>query len=1427
MRKYHYVLSINALLIFLFTSFSVFAMTSADWSYERSEPIYVYTVDNDPNPRPLYEDAQSACEGGNPGTYTTGQWTFEYTNPQAANPPQYGLGCTFHLKMSNSYTGQVFESDPYYQHFIYQNARCPLGTTWYSSIGYCQRLRPPEKCGANDCVGNPVSPGLEVKTQVEVDYQSVAARSPLFFVRQYASWHPTPYPNTLGKNWFIQVFSRYLTLDTSFIAATRELGSSKAFALSSGNWVAKTYTADRLEAYNDGNGSAWRYYDANRQAYEFYDANGILLRVQQINGDTYTLHYSDSNTPGSIAPFPGLLIEIEANSGAELHMIYNSQGLLSEMEDPAGQTYTYIYGDGEDIPSDQLASVIYPDNTTRQYRYETQNGPMGYYSSGTIGLYSVPAAAPQTSDVLTYHTDYSKFTGENERYPLTGIIDENGDRFATWQYDAKGRPVMSTHANGAEQVSINYASVNTITVTNALGGVNTFNYSTSVDRKQLTSITGDPCPETCGPWTSFLYNTNGMYRAYDWKGKNTNYVRNTRGLETSRTEAVGTAQARTITTTWHSTLALPTLITESGKTTAFTYDSNGLLTQKTITDTGTGASRTWTYAYTGNGQLYTVNGPRTDVSDITTFAYDSVGNITSITNALNQVTQITSHDAHGHPLTIVDPNGLTTTLTYDLRGRLTSRTTGGETTTYTYDNVGQLTRVTLPDDSYIDFTYDEAHRLIGISDRLGNRIDYTLDAMGNRVQEDIYDPYDTLTQTRSRAYSSMNRLLEDLGADNQTTEYAYDNNGNLTSSTDPLSRTTGRTYDALNRITQITDPNSGVTSFTYNARDQLTQVTDARSHSTSYTVDALDNLKQIVSPDTGTTTNTYDAAGNLKTSTDARGAVTTYTYDALNRVTQVSATLSGNTVTTNFTYDTGTNGIGHLTGMSDATSSTSYTYDIDGRLTSKAQTIGSVTLTTSYTYDSDGHLTQMTYPSGKVVGYAYDVQGRVSAIEVGSATLLEDVAYAPFGSATGWTWGNSSSYSRPLDDDGRVASYTLGGSTKSLTYDDASRITAIGSQSFGYDILDRLTSYSGTTNQAFSYDTTGNRTLFTEGANSDTYSIVSTNNRITSISGIHNRTYSYNSSGSVTGDSVHTYSYDPRNRLTGVDGTTSYTINGLGQRIKKTVSSTSTLFVYDEQGKLIGEYDNTGTALNETVYLEDQPVGVLKASAMYYVHTDHLNTPRAISDTSNTVIWRWDSDPFGTTAANEDPDANGVTFTYNLRFPGQYYDAESGLNYNYFRNYDPIMGRYVQSDPIGLGGGINTYAYVDANPISRIDAKGLAYFAIRPLQGLPWLGWISNNPIDNTMNTAVAHEQLFFEDGKEPMNQGFFEDSKLKTENLLDGYRKLPGQYNDCVMRMAVRAARIGEYNISTNNCQSWADRVRSQYNKLIQSGAAAAVCGL
>ena len=123
------------------------------------------------------------------------------------------------------------------------------------------------------------------------------------------------------------------------------------------------------------------------------------------------------------------------------------------------------------------------------------------------------------------------------------------------------------------------------------------------------------------------------------------------------------------------------------------------------------------------------------------------------------------------------------------------------------------------------------------------------------------------------------------------------------------------------------------------------------------------------------------------------------------------------------------------------------------------------------------------------------------------------------------------------------------------------------------------------------------------------------------------------------------------------------------------------------------------------------PIAAIKTAGAYLIQADHLNTPRAILGASNALVWKWDSDAFGSTAANENPSALGI-FNYNPRFPGQYYDKESALHYNYFRDsYNPKTGRYFQSDPIGLRGGISTYAYVGNNPVGYRDPLGLNPFA--------------------------------------------------------------------------------------------------------------------
>ncbi len=200
----------------------------------------------------------------------------------------------------------------------------------------------------------------------------------------------------------------------------------------------------------------------------------------------------------------------------------------------------------------------------------------------------------------------------------------------------------------------------------------------------------------------------------------------------------------------------------------------------------------------------------------------------------------------------------------------------------------------------------------------------------------------------------------------------------------------------------------------------------------------------------------------------------------------------------------------------------------------------------------------------------------------------------------------------------------------------------------------------------------------------------------------------------TSGATIHTYNNRGRmktGRLASTGTNTSYVYNALGQRIRKAGGTRGTvIYMYDEAGHMVGEYNSTGVLVQETVWLGDIPVATLRASGsnvnVFYVHTDQLNTPRKVSRASdNKLRWSWDSTPFGEGALNENPEALGV-FKYHLRFTGQYFDIETNLHYNYFRDYDTAIGGYIESDPIGLKGGLNTFGYVGGNTLWAVDTFG-------------------------------------------------------------------------------------------------------------------------
>lgn len=465
-------------------------------------------------------------------------------------------------------------------------------------------------------------------------------------------------------------------------------------------------------------------------------------------------------------------------------------------------------------------------------------------------------------------------------------------------------------------------------------------------------------------------------------------------------------------------------------------------------------------------------------------------------------------------------------------------------------------------------------------------------------------------------------------------------------------------------------------------------------------------------------------------------------------------------------------------------------------------TVGGVSNTHSvqYAYGTSGiaagKLTSMTYPPGNRVNYTYDSAGKLSEIILNpvaangvgtdleaTIVLVKEITYAPFGNVKGWSWGNSSEtavngYARTYDLDGRVTSYNLGnalttGTLRTVAYDAGSRIisythtgastTPVPSslnQTFGYDVTDRLKSNgSATTNRSYSYDDSGNRTNFGIGSSNYANTISATSNRLMATAGpLPAKTNSFDAAGNLLSDGTVTYTYNPRNRMrssTVAGVTVTQLDNGLGQRVQR--SGSPGIFVYDENGQLVGEYSGaTGAKVRETVYLGDLPIAVLKpvsagneptptvATEVYYVFPDHLGTPRVITAASDgAIVWRWDQgDASGLTPPNENPVGRGM-FTFNLRMPGQYHDRENNLFYNYFRDYDPQTGRYVQSDPIGLEGGINTYAYVEGNPLSYIDPEGLQRRG-GPPQGqvrYPPLG--ATSPVGSTRSPMTVNGSNF------------------------------------------------------------------------------------
>jgi YD repeat-containing protein len=689
--------------------------------------------------------------------------------------------------------------------------------------------------------GNPCDVASGDKSLREVDYSGPG----LEITREFHSKASTVDAG-FGVHWSHN-FNSYLVGSVNSWYATAKGAVSASghvdpvYGYATNKWV--SYTGSGREVRLSSGETVLHYPSGAKdyhQGFPFGSEPGMALLLRKVDaaGRTTTIARDSLNRISSITgPF-----------GHVVTFVYDANGNVEKLIDPAGGEIRYEYVAASLSGIWRLIEVTYPDNTFRQYHYEDTNFP----------------------DLLT------------------GVTDENGERHTTYAYDASGRGVSSERAGGYGGVSLSYAQSST-TVTDGNGNVTTYNFRTDASRmRDFTSVVHD------GTTFSYAYPTvaNDAQQRYSSVSDQNGVVRSFTydvNHKTSETRASGTADARTTTFSYlDDSSDRPTLVTtpsvKSGslRETEITYNGSGLPTVVEIsgyTPSGAAVSRSIGLSYNSYGQVTSLNGPRTDVTDVTTFDYyectagDECGQLESVTNSLGHVTNFDDYDDHGRLLEMIDPNGVVTEYTYDERGRTTSVTetpSGGtaRVTSYTYDDAGLLASVEAPNGTVLTYDYDAAHNLLTITDNLGDTIEYGYDLNGNRTSEDTRDPSSALRKAVDMTYDARDRV-ESINSAGSITALVFDALGNLTDETDPNTNDTTHDYDPLNRLVQTVDALSGITAYDYNANDDLTSVEAPNGATTTYVYDDLGNLLSLTSPDTGTTSYTYDAAGNRLSETDA------------------------------------------------------------------------------------------------------------------------------------------------------------------------------------------------------------------------------------------------------------------------------------------------------------------------------------------------------------------------------------------------------------------------------------------------------------------------------------------------------------------------------------------------------------------------------
>lgn len=1123
-------------------------------------------------------------------------------------------------------------------------------------------------------------------------------------------------------------------------AGVWESHDGSTLTLSGSRWILES--VDGATDTYDTNGQPLSVLDARGLGGTYTYAGGKLSKITHSSGRSVTISWSGARVSMVTDP-----------AGGTYAYSYSAQGYLAGVTYPASLgSRTYHYEDpaqpggltGVSVNGVRYSRYSYhPDGRVRK----SGLGPSGNTDSSTFsyasGHVDVTNALGQTTKYLTAELEGTRRIIGVER-PVSAACPSGGSVYTA--YDADGNIDYSLDGTGA-QTDYTYDSngrlVQKIVGIGANGETNQqqitqFVWDAQKSNRLLSVKTLGASQAEAFNEVSYAYFPDGDSRARLLKSVT---VRN----------LSGTGLANSIQTTNYD----------------YTVHTNRMIASATVNGPIAGAGDAVTYRYDTAGNLLSIRDSQShgitysrhnlwglpgrvvnQNGGITDYAYDAMGRLLTQTVHAGATTARTAYayDSHGRPVRVTHPDGKVYNYDYHVTGALSEVWTARPAAPLELSADGQIVErrvlaynlmglpVSVTDmKQWTEYVYAcevqclEQPPLEREPGTPGSG--YVLEArsLSTRIQKIAYDPSGFVSAIR--------------GNNGQETKYTYDANGNVRT-VNQSGRMTTMDYDRQQNLIQSRDPLGGVTKYVYDRIGRLTRVTDPRNRPTTYVYDGFGQLWSQSSPDTGLIRFEYNAGGQRTRMVRNSGAATTYAYDGLGRMTSITA---GGQVQA-FEYDSCPGGKGRICRIVDPHGELTYTYDPYGRVLTQGQKIAAsaINFGIAYAYDTLGRLTGVSYPGGVSAGYGY-ANGQLSAMTVRIGNTTHNVAtgirHQPFGPRSAWTYGNGVTRAMGFGLDGRIESIRTSTAWNShlqdvtYHYDAFNQITretdavnATRSRSYSYDALGRLTRSASVAQpasySAWGYDANGNRTVESGGAPGvkyvpTPYDIDVASNKIVSR-GMALEPFFYDANGNTISSPIGggaTYGYSAFNRLDRVvkgGVTADYRINALGQRVMKRHGNSDTQrgFMYGPSGQLEVEYawGDANAARRWTHYLRlpgGEPVAMVRNKQAYMIHTDHLGRPALATNSAKTVVWQAGNHAFG---RNVLVDTIGGL---NLGFPGQYWDQESGLWYNNHRSYQPETGRYLESDPIGLGGGLNTYAYVGGNPVNAIDPTGLIGYLCR------------------------------------------------------------------------------------------------------------------